>query len=704
MKAKRFLSLLLTLALAVSLAVPALAIEETGEAADLLNRYEFIDQYIANNPAAEDFDDEAWYWEYEAWDLDYMTKEEYMEWLEISEEEFRAKMWQSYAWEMGLPIYEEAEAAYDAYVVEYYQTTHPGELESLSTDDLLTWMGYRETLTPVEQFMRDWDLNSEEEVRPTLLCAYATGRLNVEMTHADFLTYQEEYPEKWAEFDADTYFAEKYIASAWYGIDSKEEYMDDWNLFAEEEFTEAMFVEYVENNRWGWDNNWYDDNNWYWDGDDYDRIITLYANGELIDTDVTAAEGVTYADPAVLNEIMGTQFPDSDSISIRYAAESAGWDIVWNSYRREVVLLDRERLLTGVIVPGYGWVEEDVSGLDRLVEKAQTANPLEPGKSYRTTGTIDLTYTALNSLDGDETYTAQLKVETLTRDSVIEMSLSMDLADLLRLIPDVLLKEVRMELPKSVGDLKALLDGVKVDLIWNGDTGMLYVNAPIVALVDPTPGVDADTWYAFDLSELLEAETKTLNTAETLYQSLLENSETRWGGAGEAYSNFMVEKGLLHTLFGPHAVTEKSGALTWKLDEEMISAAVTSFMGAMGEPGDWENVSLFKECRLELTIGPKGETSLDLSIRPDMKGIASAIYDNSYYGYGYYSLLTGGLLGMADFRYAAKGQSSAKGSDMTLELHWKNSFKLALDMDTVRKEVNTAPRTTLPDGAEVVEI
>lgn len=259
-----------------------------------------------------------------------------------------------------------------------------------------------------------------------------------------------------------------------------------------------------------------------------------------------------------------------------------------------------------------------------------------------------------------------------------------------------------MELPKSVGDLKALLDGVKVDLIWNGETGELYVNAPIVALVDPTPGVDADTWYAFDLSELLEAETKTLNTAETLYQSLLENSETRWGGAGEAYSNFMVEKGLLHTLFGPHAVTEKSGALTWKLDEEMISAAVTSFMGAMGEPGDWENVSLFKECRLELTIGPKGETSLDLSIRPDMKGIASAIYDNSYYGY--YSLLTGGLLGMADFRYAAKGQSSAKGSDMTLELHWKNSFKLALDMDTVCKEVNTAPRTTPPDGAEVVEI
>ena len=692
MKAKRFLSLLLSLTLAVSLAAPVYA-EEAPTESGIMSEEEFQLQYLTEHP--ELFDPEAFLEEMygESW-----PKEEYMSDLGLeSEEAFREAVWQEYvdygwAYYFEPGFYGEMTEAYYAYLEEAYEAAHPRELGSLSNEELLAWLGYTETLTPMEQLMENWQLDSQEQVRPALLRDYIQDRGAVESTHAIFLTYQEKYPEEWEAFDADGYYEQEWSYN-------KAEYMNMRHLFTEEEFIEDMFVDYARDYDYGWDDNW------YWNGEDYEQAITLYANGELIDTYVhNTVDGRTYADPAVLNEIMGTQFPDSDSISIRYAAETAGWDVVWNSYRREVVLLDREKLLTGVIVPGYGWVEEDVSGLDRLVKKAQTANPLEPGKSYRTTGTIDLTYTALNSLDGDETYTAQLKVETLTRDSVIEMSLSMDLADLLRLIPDVLLKEVRMELPKSVGDLKALLDGVKVDLIWNGDTGMLYVNAPIVALVDPTPGVDADTWYAFDLSELLEAETKTLNTAETLYQSLLENSETRWGGAGEAYSNFMVEKGLLHTLFGPHAVTEKSGALTWKLDEEMISEAVTSFMGAMGEPGDWENVSLFKECRLELTIGPKGETSLDLSIRPDMKGIASAIYDNSYYGYGYYSLLTGGLLGMADFRYAAKGQSSAKGSDMTLELHWKNSFKLALDMDTVRKEVNTAPRTTPPDGAEVVEI
>lgn len=695
MKAKRFLSFVVSLSLAVSLAAPAMAQEGTEDG--FLDRYAFIDQYIANTPAAEDFDDEAWYQEYVAWDVDDMTKEEYMEWLELSEEEFRAEMWQSYAWEMGLPIYEEAEAAYDAYVVEYYEAAHPGELEGLSTEDLLARMGYTETLTPVEQFIKDWGLDGEDEVRPALLRAYALERLNAEKLHADFLAYQGEYPEKWAEFDADAYFGEQYA----YGFDSKEEYMETMEL-SEEVFVEIMFVEYVEYNRWEWEHEGED--NWYWDGQDYERLITLYVNGQPVDTDVTAADGVTYADPAVLGDILGTKFPGSDPISIRSAAEAAGWDVTWNSYRRQVVLLDREKLLTGVIVPGLGWVEEDISGLDRLAEKAQTVGTPEPGQSYQTTGTVDIAYTALNSLDGDETYTAQLKVEALTRDKVSEVSLSMDLAGLLDLLPKEALEEAKAQLPKTARDLKTLLKGLKADLIWDGETGELYVNAPIVALVDPTPGISADTWYAFDLSELLEAETGTASVPEALYESLLEKSGTGWAGAGDAYSDFMMEKGLFHILFGPHAVTEKNGTLTWKLDGEMISAALDAFMGATGKPGGWGDASLFKECRLEVTMDSKGNTSYDMAFRPDVEGITAAIYENSD---PYYSLMGSlfawRLLGMTDFRVAASGQSSAKGGASSLELHWKNSFKLALDMDTARKEVKTAPRTTPPDGAEIVE-
>lgn len=602
---------------------------------------------------------------------------------------------------LAVPALADEFTDYYAEEVETYRAAHPGELEELTVEGLLEWQGYTETLTPVEQYMKGRGLTSEEEVLPALLWDYVSARRWREETHAQFLTYQEHWAEQWEKFDADAYFEQEWSYSEFY--DGKEGYRKDNLLLSEEEFAEEMFVQYVLENSWEWENE-----NWYWDGQDYERVIILYANGEPVDADVTAVDGKTYADPAVLNEIMGTQFPDSDPISIRYAAETAGWDVVWNSYRRQVILLDREKLLTGVVAHEYGWMEEDISGLDRLLERVGTANPLKPGQSYQTTGTLELTYTALNSLDGDEEYTAQIKAETLSRDKSFEMTLTMDLADVLRLVPETVLEELKAELPKSAGSLKTLLGGVKVNLIWDGEAGALYVNAPIMALVDPASGMDGDVWYSFDLSELLEMEVGSFNGAEVLYEHLLERSGS-WSGAESAYSDFVTQKGLLYVLFGPHAVTEKNGTLTWKLDEKMISAALGAFMNAMGEPGNWDRYSLFRECRLELTIGPKGETGFDMALRPDMEGITAAIFDSDRYYYYDYSILESLLIGrtlggLADFRMAAHGKNAAGGGDSHMELHWKNRFKLELDMDSTCKEVKTAPRTVPPETAEIVEV
>lgn len=678
MKVKRFLSLLLSLALAVSLAAPAFAAEETEESAETgyMSWYEFKTQYIADRPIPEDFDAGAWYQESYAWDMDDMTKEEYMEWMELTEEEFRAWMWENYVWETEL-YDDEAEAAYDVYVVEYYEATHPGELEALSTEELLAWWGYTETLTPAQQYMKDWGLNDQEEVRPALLANWAIDRLEREEAHQAFLYYQEKYPQEWAEFDVDGWFSEEY---SYY--DSPEEYMENWG-YSREEFVEAMFVEYASIYLWDWD-----DNGWE---NDYGEELSLVVNGESrYDVSLTAENGVTYADAETVNALLGTQYAESP-VALRAAAEAAGWDVVWNSRRNQVVLLEREKLLTGVILPEEGWVEKDLSGIDRLGEKLRSANNLEPGQNYKTTGTVDITYTAFNSLDGDETYTAQLKMETLSRDSVTEMSLTMELADLLRLLPETALAEMKSEFPKSAGDLKTLLNGVKVNLIWNGETGQLYLNAPIVALVDPTPGVNADTWYDFDLSELLEKET---TTAEALYQSLLEDSETSWWGADDAYSEWLTKKETVYALFGADAITEKNGTLTWKLDADRVVAAL-----------DLEDVdvnSLFKECKAELTVGDKGKFDLDLAIRPDSDGITAAIY--SGYPYYYYSLLTGGLLSGMDFRVAAKASGDDRGGTESVELHWKNRFKLTVESQASRKTVKDGPRSAPPEGAAIVEI
>ena len=64
--------------------------------------------------------------------------------------------------------------------VDEYAAAHPGELEALTTEQLLQWQGYTETLTPAQQFMEDWALDSEDEIRLNLLWDYVYDRGEVE--------------------------------------------------------------------------------------------------------------------------------------------------------------------------------------------------------------------------------------------------------------------------------------------------------------------------------------------------------------------------------------------------------------------------------------------------------------------------------------------------------------------------------------------
>ena len=125
MKTKRFLSLVLSLVLTLSLAAPALA-AEPGEEPGLLDRYSFQEQYLADHPQLKaDFDAGAWF----ADNYSYWTKEEYMEALEVDEAEFEERMWNEYCWSAENGLYIVITNAYEAYQVDYYDETHPGELD-----------------------------------------------------------------------------------------------------------------------------------------------------------------------------------------------------------------------------------------------------------------------------------------------------------------------------------------------------------------------------------------------------------------------------------------------------------------------------------------------------------------------------------------------------------------------------------------------
>ena len=285
-KLSKLTALLLSLTMALTLALPAWAIEDTppllispapADSAGYLDWDDFLYQYLEEHPEHyEAFDADAWFTSnYGGW----YTKEDFMAIYELADEAaFKAYIWEEYLeylYDDSDPLYQEISAAYDTYIIEIYEARHPGELDSISTEFLLTDLGYTQTLTPMDQFMEDWEITDPAQARPTLLSIYAKGRLWAEKTHFIFLSCQEQYPEQWASFDADAWLTQEY---PYY---DKTEYMSIYDISSEEQFREVMFLDYVERESWKWD----------LDSPGSNSDITLTVNGEESEAAVTLIDG-----------------------------------------------------------------------------------------------------------------------------------------------------------------------------------------------------------------------------------------------------------------------------------------------------------------------------------------------------------------------------------------------------------------------------
>ncbi|MDE6107587.1 MAG: hypothetical protein K2F83_02795 [Oscillospiraceae bacterium] len=732
---KRILSLTLALSLAVSLCAPAFAAEEendenyyTVNVEDLLDEavdpdlleqiigtqmeeetasqtgylswYEFILRYLEEErpEIRENFDADAFFAEEYPW----WEKEEYMELYEYEEEDFEAAMWEewvSYRLEdEDEALAREIDAAYQTYLLETYEVRHPGELEGLSTEDLLKWQGYYD-LTAEAWYMQNKDLSTVEEVRPALLQDYVTGRLEVERTHAGFLAYQARYPEKWAEFDADAYFEDSYFAQY---FDSKETYMSRYALRTEEEFAEAMFVQYVNENLWKW---------LYEGGNQGSQTGTslpsLVINGEYYrGEDFVLEDGVSYLDGATLSELLGTDYEEGP-VSIRAAAQAAGWDVVWNEWNSQVILLDREKLTHGVIVPGYGeYVEYDFSTMSAFLNGLLAAGNVETGKTLKTAQTGKISLTLMDSLDGDKTYDFGMTMGQLSGDGLFNCDLTLDLADLMELFGEDVLDQMMAGLTKPMRQLMTeYLGSLKGRLIWNREEETLYVNLPVLALLDES--LDPETWYSWEipvesgdaeeLETLLEAD---WNLGELIYQNLLDSCATttsRWRDGADYYRDFVEIMGVAHTLFGAHAFTREGDALTWSVTDEMLDSIGSVLAGSYDE--EFSLRSLFREFTYTMTLEEDGSLSSRVVLRPDMKAIAQ--YEAGAWDSPVETAMKAWQLGLGDFRYEGTAQSKDGNGALHMEIHWKNQMKLTVDSETVTEETDTQPLSAPPRGSTV---
>ena len=570
------------------------------------------------------------------------------------------------------PLCSEIHAAYNAYIIGIYEARYPGELDSLTNEQLLVDQGYTQTLTPMDQFMEDQGITDPAQARPTLLTIYAQGRLWMEQKHDIFLFCQEQYPEQWASFDADSWLAQEY---PYY---DKTEFMSIRNISSEEQFREVMFVDYVDRESWKWDLDYPGSNS----------DITLMVNGEESEAAVTLIDGVSCASADSLNAILGTQLT-GDQISIRQAAQEAGWDVIWNSADRVVYLYRQSDLPQG-----------DFSKFDELMNRLLAAAKTEKGQSYKTTETIDLKFTAFNTLDGDKTHTARVTAELVQRDALYEVTVTLNAADLMPLIPKASLNLMDAQFIK---DLTTLMRGCKFTLLLNGETGDLYINAPLLALLDST--YKENTWLhaslGTGLAQLLDLENLEWNTNDLLYQELLDGAaQDSMYYAYFAYYRYTANQEMLSTLMGPQNFTEKNGTLTWTLNVQSLK----NILAEEDEELAAQIASIFKEYSVTLSADKNGKMTSDMALRLDMDALAALIAQGGLGSDPLSAALISWMTNLFDFRAESHASGTADKSSSSYSFHWKNQFKLEMSGTSARQKTSNTPKSAPPEGAEILDL
>lgn len=366
---KRFFALLAVLPLLAGLSVPAGAMETATPLGESWRVYEdtFKEQYMTDYAARHRE-------EYEAFDADAYARETGWVNESMGEEDFHREMWRE-----SLKLEDEAEDAYNAYIVEEYEKTYPGELEEKGIDWALMVLNGGRTVE--ERAADEWYNGDVEAARRDLAAYYVGSRRSAAYNHERTLEYRAQYPGSYEDYDPD-YGYEGYWAymkgnnMARYGLQDETEwkeymyvrYMPDGYIREREEA--AKGEEYPQ--RWPEEYAGFDPYAWYdgyyhdmgtpesymeregLDAEGFKRVMfvewadrapTSFFNGYCVTVDGTPVRFQFYRD--LDGEVTGPRVENERIlIPLRAAAEALGLTVEWKPETNQVICSSEEKAVT----------------------------------------------------------------------------------------------------------------------------------------------------------------------------------------------------------------------------------------------------------------------------------------------------------------------------------------------------------------------
>lgn len=591
--------------------------------------------------------------------------------------------------------------AYDG-TYEEYAAAHPEEFENLDPDALLAGWGYVER-TPAEWFLA-YEGEYGETLEEAVWRTYVGKRIKVEYNCAQAEEYRAKYPKEWAKFDADSYFESEWLGYSGDSLPDKAAYMARYNVLTEEEFVDDMFVMYVDDNRYtvGFEQ------------DEYEMpepTLTLTVNGVSTDVEVTAGEGVTYADADALRQLFGAEIvPETATglLPIRTTAEAAGWDVVWYGGgwwyggEREVQLWDKASY--------EAYLAEEFGPVNDFFAKAMktSGNTLFADTPTAAHETVTADLTRFSTLDGDETFRLTFDVDAVMGGGVLDVTVTFDVTELLKLFPADALESLTQMGGFSVTQLRQFLKAGVMEFIIDYNTGDIAYNIPLLALVDESLA----GWQTETVSDLVGVgetmmgldEMADLSLTSTLYAQMINSAS--YGGAEYALDEYEQTVGLLSTFAGKDRFTIQGNKTTYSITTQAMNEALSALINAdADDDSELDRVaqpvySIFKAFDITYTLDEVGNVTASLHIRPDTDGIAAAVakaYESSYYSYdptasGVMGVVMNWLLKGWDMDMTASSQGNAARSTGRVDVHWNNVGKLSVRTTAVQTS-GKAPRS-----------
>lgn len=285
-------------------------------------------------------------------------------------------------------------------------------------------------------------------------------------------------------------------------------------------------------------------------------------------------------------------------VPIRFISEALGYEVGWDAEYETAILLDREALAA------------EIDKSFTIMNKVQAAaNPvLEEGKIWSTDVKGGLSLTAFDTLNGSKTYKLDLAGKALVNNEAANGTCSITISDN---AVDALLAQVLDAYWYLDGEdeeielLRTVLTSLKDMEVIMTREGMVWVHAPILDELAGTDNVWLDTNLGAELGELMFAETDTATMGSVLAAMTGSDSVAAMAGLSQMTS-------YLDKLYGDDKFTTSGGVSTRTIGVDDLLALYDG-MG-LTEDDIAEAKAAFKEYEITMKVDGNGGATVAIKM------------------------------------------------------------------------------------------